>query len=179
KDTCIINQKFGSFFLLGEWVTTRDLEPDPLLDAPAPDPSGTCTRCLDARRCISYFTIELRGSIPEEHRAPAGGHVFGCDICQDVCPWNRHQPASDQPAPLAELAALTEPEFRTRFRGTALSRMKYTGFLRNIAVAMGNSGEEQFRDPLARMAASEDSIVAEHARWALGRLDALRLLSHD
>jgi epoxyqueuosine reductase len=197
KNTCIINQKLGSFFLLGELLTTLDLESDPVLDAPPPDRCGTCTRCidacptvaivpspdgrfeLDARRCISYFTIELRGSIPEEHRAPTGGHVFGCDICQAVCPWNRHQTASDQPAPLAELADLTAQEFRARFRGTALSRMKYSGFLRNIAVAMGNAGDEQFREPLNRMAASEDSMVAEHARWALGRLDALKLLSND
>jgi epoxyqueuosine reductase len=197
KNTCIINQKLGSFFLLGELLTTLEIDPDPVLDAPAPDRCGTCTRCieacpteaivpspdgrfeLDARRCISYFTIELRGPIPEEHRAATGGHVFGCDICQDVCPWNRHQPVSKEPAPLAELAALTPAGFRERFRNTALSRMKYSGFLRNIAVAMGNSGDERFGPPLTGMAVSEDSLVAEHARWALERLNALRLLSND
>lgn len=192
KNTCIINQKMGSFFLLGELLTTLDIEPDPVLDGPPPDRCGTCTRCieacptdalvpspdgryeLDARRCISYFTIELRGSIPEEFRAPIGDNIFGCDICQDVCPWNRHNRSSLQSAPLAELAALTPTEFRERFRDTALSRAKYSGFLRNIAIAMGNSGDERHRGSLERLAASDDPMVSEHARWAL-----LRLPSHD
>jgi epoxyqueuosine reductase len=108
-----------------------------------------------------------------------GGHVFGCDICQDVCPWNRRAPATADPAfearhftpPLAKLAAIDEREFRVMFHGTPVTRARYSGFLRNVAVAMGNSGRAEFRAPLERLAMSEDRIVAEHARWALGRLD--------
>ena len=156
KNTCLINQEKGSFFLLGELLTTLEIEPPGR--RPPPDRCGTCTRCidacptaaivpspqggfeLDARLCISYFTIELRGAIPEEHRTAIGNNVFGCDICQDVCPWNhRHAPPDSDPASLDELAALTEAEFRARYRHTAVSRTKYSGFLRNVAIAMGNS----------------------------------------
>ena len=129
------------------------------------------------RLCISYFTIEQRGTVPEEMRAGIGAHVFGCDICQDVCPWNRRAPVTADPAfaprhfapPLAEMAALTEPEFRAMFRGTPVTRARYSGFLRNVAIAMGNRGLPQFRAPLEKLAASEDAVVAEHARWALER----------
>lgn len=186
KNTCLINQEKGSFFLLGELLTTLEIAPDPALDVPPPDRCGTCTRCidacptnaivpspdggfeLDARRCISYFTIELRGAVPEEHRAAIGNNVFGCDICQDVCPWN--DPEKNHIIPLADLAALSKSEFHGRYRHTAVSRAKYSGFLRNVAIAMGNSGLTEFRDPLERMAAGEDALVAEHARWALERL---------
>ena len=134
---------------------------------------------LDARRCISYFTIELRGAIPEESRAAMGGHVFGCDICQDVCPWNRRAPATADPAlapryfapPLERFAGIDEREFRAMFRGAPVTRARYPGFLRNVAVAMGNRGLAEFRAPLERLAASRDRMVAEHARWALERLD--------
>ena len=192
KNTCLIDQKLGSFFLLGELLTTLEIETDPVLDAPPPDRCGTCTRCidacptaaivpspqggfeLDARLCISYFTIELRGAVPPEHRAAVGDNVFGCDICQDVCPWNRRDSNEEStPAELANLAALTEAEFRDRFRHTAVSRAKYSGFLRNVALAMGNSGKEEFREPLERLAGSEDRLVADHAKWGLERLDAL------
>jgi epoxyqueuosine reductase len=130
---------------------------------------------LDATLCISYFTIELRGGIPEENRAGIGAHVFGCDICQDVCPWNGRAPVTDDPAfaprhfapRLEELAAIGEEEFRAMFRGTPLLRARYSGFLRNVAVAMGNARLEKFRAPLERLAASEDAVVAGHARWAL------------
>jgi epoxyqueuosine reductase len=192
KNTCLINQRLGSWFFLGELLTTLAIEPD---SAP-PDRCGTCTRCidacptaaivpspdgrfeLDARLCISYFTIELRGGIPEEHRASMGNHVFGCDICQDVCPWNRRASETREPAfqprefapELERLAAITESEFRTMFRGTPVSRAKYRGFLRNVAIAMGNSGLEKFREPLEKLAVSPDPVVAEHAQWALGRL---------
>jgi epoxyqueuosine reductase len=194
KNTCLINQKQGSFFFLGELLTTLELEPD----APAPDRCGTCSRCidacpteaivpspqggfeLDARLCISYFTIELRTAIPEPHRAAVGQHVFGCDICQDVCPWNRNAPRKTEPAredrfapPLDLLAALTETEFRQMFRKTAVSRTKYGAFLRNVAVAMGNSGLPKFREPLEKLAASPDPLVAEHASHALTRLYTL------
>ena len=128
---------------------------------------------IDSRLCISYFTIELRGPIPPESRAGIGANVFGCDICQDVCPWNlRLSPQAEPPAPppLEKLAALSEEEFRTVFRASAVKRARYTGFLRNVAIAMGNLGLEKFREPLQKMAQSPDSVVAEHARWGLERL---------
>jgi len=196
KNTCLINQPLGSWFFLGELLVSLEIAPD----APPPDRCGTCTRCIDAcptaaivpagrdplgggfvidsRLCISYFTIELRGSIPEEQRGGTGSHVFGCDICQDVCPWNRRAPVTAEPAfaprdfapPLERLAAVTEPEFRSMFQGTPVTRARYAGFLRNVAVAMGNAGLEKFREPLERLAASQDPAVAEHARWALKQL---------
>jgi epoxyqueuosine reductase len=198
KNTCLISQQLGSWFFLGELLTTLELAPD----SPPPDRCGTCSRCidacptdaiipspegqfeLDARLCISYFTIELRSSIPELSRAAIGTHVFGCDICQDVCPWNRRSPVTREPAfqprtfapSLERLAALNETDFRQLFRDTPVSRAKYRGFLRNVAVAMGNAGLEKFRDPLKKLAGSEDAIVAEHARWALRRLPEKRQL---
>jgi len=189
KNTCLINEPLGSWFFLGELITSLELAPD----APPPDRCGTCTRCIDAcptqafvpaadswaidsRRCIAYFTIELRGAIPEEFRAGMGPHVFGCDLCQDVCPWNSRAPVTDSfedlhraPA-LEECARLSEQEFQDAFRHTALARPKYSGFLRNVAIAMGNSGLERFREPLERLARNPDPIVAEHACWALDRL---------
>jgi epoxyqueuosine reductase len=192
KNTCLINQGLGSFFFLGELLTTLELEPD----APAPDRCGTCSRCieacptdalipsaqggfeLDARLCISYFTIELRSEIPEDYRAAMGNHVFGCDICQDVCPWNRKAPRKSEAIsedlfapPLDRLAALTEAEFRQMFRRTAVSRAKYHNFLRNVAVAMGNSRLAKFRAPLEKLALSGDAFVAGHARHSLSRLE--------
>jgi epoxyqueuosine reductase len=185
RNTCLINQAQGSWFFLGELLVSLELAPD----APPPDRCGTCMRCveacptsaivpgqgLDATLCISYFTIELRGGIPQEHRAGVGSHVFGCDICQDVCPWNGRAPLTDDPAfaprhfapRLEDLASISESEFRAMFRGTPLLRSRYTGFLRNVAVAMGNARHEKFRAPLERLAASADAVVAEHARWAL------------
>lgn len=194
KNTCLIHEGAGSWFFLGELLVSLEIEPD----APPPDRCGTCRRCidacptaalapapggdgwmLDARLCIAYFTIELRGAIPEGSRAGMGGHVFGCDVCQDVCPWNRRAPATKDPAfearnfapPLEKLAAIDEREFRAMFRGTPVTRARYAGFLRNVAVAMGNRGLAEFRAPLERLAMSADRMVAEHARWALGRLD--------
>jgi epoxyqueuosine reductase len=191
RNTCLINQPLGSWFFLGELLVSLEIEPD----QPPPDRCGTCTRCIDAcptaaivpaarhytidsRLCISYFTIELRGAIPEEQRAAIGPHVFGCDICQDVCPWNRRAPVTTEPAfapsafapPLERLAALTEPEFRAMFHGSPVTRARYAGFLRNVAVAMGNARLAKFREPLERLAASPDPSVAEHARWALQQL---------
>jgi len=188
KNTCLINQERGSWFLLGELLTSLDIEPG----ASPPDRCGTCTRCikacptnaivpspdgrfeLDSRLCISYFTIELRGTIPAEQRDLIGSNVFGCDICQDVCPWNRRREKAGETheagVPLEKMAALSESEFRAIFRGTAVSRAKYSGFLRNVALAMGNSGLSKFADPLEKLAASSDLQVAEHARWALERL---------
>jgi epoxyqueuosine reductase len=133
---------------------------------------------VDSRLCISYFTIELGGGIPEDRREGLGRHVFGCDICQDVCPWNRRAAVTDDRAfeprhlapPLARLAGVGEGEFREMFGGTPVTRARYADFLRNVAVAMGNSGLAEFRAPLERLAESGDEVVAEHARWALGRI---------
>jgi epoxyqueuosine reductase len=163
---------------------------------------------LDARRCISYLTIELRGAIPEELRAGMGNAVIGCDICQDVCPWNRKAPVTTMPpfqprplpieasattkpeegaepslfAPALEwLASLTQQQFSASFRKSAVKRAKWRGLVRNACVALGNShlardSEEYVRvlRMLEKLAANEDAIVAEHARWALGRLKAPR-----
>jgi epoxyqueuosine reductase len=192
RNTCLINQKLGSWFFLGELLTTLEIEPD----TPPPDRCGTCSRCieacptaaivpspdgqyeLDARLCISYFTIELRSAIPESQRASVGAHIFGCDICQDVCPWNRRAAETAEPdfrprefAPgLERMAGITEPEFRDMFRDSPISRARYRGFLRNVAVAMGNARLAKFREPLMKLAASEDPLVAEHAQWALRQL---------
>ena len=189
KNTCLINQPLGSWFFLGELLTSLELEPD----NPPPDRCGTCTRCidacpthailpdgytLDARLCISYFTIELREAIPETLREPAGAHIFGCDICQDVCPWNRRAPLTNESGfeprlmapPLTEMASISEDQFRAMFRTTPVSRAKYAGFLRNVAVAMGNSRRPEFREPLHNLASYPNPLIQEHARWALERL---------
>ncbi len=191
RNTCLIHERAGSWFFLGELLVSLAIAPD----APPPDRCGTCTRCIeacptqaivpaaghfavDSRLCISYFTIELRGPVPVDLRPGIGAHVFGCDICQDVCPWNRRAPVTGDPAwqprhyapPLERLAALSEEEFRTMFRDSPVARARYAGFLRNVAIAMGNRRLERFRQPLARLAASPDPLVAESARWALGRL---------
>ncbi len=156
---------------------------------------------MDARRCIAYLTIEHRGSIPEEFRPAIGPMVFGCDICQDVCPWNRKAPArgwpefaprrladfsADGPAPetllappLEWLAALTEDDYRQAFRRSPVKRAKYRGLVRNACIALGNAARraaprvrQRVARLLERLAASEDPLIAEHARWALGQLDA-------
>jgi epoxyqueuosine reductase len=193
KNTCLINQQMGSWFFLGELLVSLDLEPD----SPLADRCGSCTRCieacptdaivpaegpgwaLDARLCISYHTIELRGEVPEAHRKDIGHHVFGCDICQDVCPWNQRSSYSGEAAfdavhyapSLEHLAAMSSVEFHWLFRHTPVERARYSGFLRNVAIAMGNSKLAKFRDPLERLAASIDPLVAEHARWALAQLE--------
>ena len=190
KNTCIINQKRGSWLFLGVILTSLELAPD----MPAPDRCGTCTRCieacptdailapyqLDSNKCISYLTIEKRGSIPEHLRAGMGRHVFGCDICQDVCPWNRKAPASSatefEPRPglvnpaLAWLAEMSPEEFREVFRGSPIRRTKRSGLRRNAAIAMGNSGNKEFLPLLDQLAGDEDQSVRESANWARTRL---------
>jgi epoxyqueuosine reductase len=190
KNTCLLHPEHGSWFFLGELVTDLELAPD----APRPDMCGSCTACLeacptgafpapyvlDATRCISYLTIELKGDIPEPLRAGMGRQVFGCDICQDVCPWNRRrrhhggpsfEPRAGALAPdLAELAGLDEDAFRARFRGSPVKRAKRRGLLRNVAVALGNSGDASHRPILQRLAEDPDPLVQEHARWAMARL---------
>ena len=191
RNTCLINQKMGSWVFLGEILTSLELEPD----GPPPDRCGTCTRCIDAcptgaivplgsgfsidsRLCISYLTIEHRGELPEARREGNGAHVFGCDICQDVCPWNRRAATTEdarfaprqEPPELGRLAALSEAEFRVLFRGTPVTRARYSGFLRNVAIAMGNSGNRELLAPLEKLARSEDPVVSGHAEWAIGKL---------
>lgn len=192
KNTCILNQKLGSWLFLGVILTSLDLEPD----FPAPDRCGSCTRCieacptdaliapyqLDSNKCISYLTIEKRGPIPEEIRAGMGRHVFGCDICQDVCPWNRKAPptAVDEFQPreglvnpaLERLAEMSSEEFQHNFRGSPIRRAKRSGLRRNAVIAMGNSGDQRFLPVLAKLEEDEDAIVAEHAHWARGRLES-------
>jgi epoxyqueuosine reductase len=190
KNTCLINQKKGSWLFLGVILTSLELAPD----LPAPDRCGSCTRCIDAcptdailapyqldsNKCIAYLTIEKRGSIPEDLRAGIGHHVFGCDICQDVCPWNRKAPASTapefQPRPglvnpaLAWLAEISVAEFRETFRGSPIRRTKRSGLRRNVAIAMGNSGNPEFLPLLDHLAGDEEESVSESARWARTRL---------
>ena len=192
KNTCLLHPEHGSWFFLGEAVTDLDLP----ADEPRPDMCGSCTACLeacptgalpepfvlDATRCISYLTIELRDAIPPERRADLGRHVFGCDICQDVCPWNRKRrhraPAAFEARPglaapdLEELAALDPEAFRERFRRSPVKRAKRRGLLRNVAIALGNSGDPAHRPALERLAGDDDAVVREHARWALARLAA-------
>ena len=195
KNTCLINQQRGSWFFLGELITSLPLEANA---ETAADRCGTCMRCIeacptsaivpapegryeiDSRLCISYLTIEMRGPVPEELREPASRHIFGCDICQDVCPWNREAEVSGDTAfmPLAfapaleRMAALTEAEFREMFRSTPVERARYRGFLRNVAVAMGNSGSSRMIEPLRKLAGSEDAVIRDHAEWGLARLGA-------
>jgi epoxyqueuosine reductase len=190
KNTCLLHPEHGSWFFLGEVVTDLDLP----ADAPRPDLCGSCTACLeacptgalpapyvlDARRCISYLTIEVKGALPEERRADLGRHVFGCDICQDVCPWNRRRrhrggsafaPRAGLEAPdLGDLASLDDAAFRERFRGSPLKRARRRGLLRNVAVALGNSGDSSRKPVLETLARDEDPLVREHALWALRRL---------
>jgi epoxyqueuosine reductase len=222
KNTCLINEKMGSWLFLGVIVTTLDFAPSiPPDEPPPPDLCGNCRLCLDAcptqafpaayvldaSKCISYLTIELRGAIPDELRPAMGRAVIGCDICQDVCPWNRKSPvtrlAAFQPrqfvaiaengdndkrgsgslfAPeLEKLASLTQQEFSAIFRDSAVKRAKWRGVVRNACVALGNSGVERDSDAhrrvvglLERLADGDDPLIAEHARWALTRLNNLR-----
>jgi epoxyqueuosine reductase len=244
KNTCLINEGKGSWFFIGVVLTSLQLDPD----LPAPDRCGSCTRCLeacptgalvepyvmDATRCISYFTIELKGSIPAQFRERMGANVFGCDICQDVCPWNtssggqglglrdqRSAAITSAPEfrpmqvsvgesdegitpgkfsstpdtrslapgfsptldsrpptpgfslfnpPLEALASLSEEDFARVFADSSIKRAKYRGWLRNLCVAMGNSGDRRFLAWLERACAYEDPVVREHAEWALGKV---------
>jgi epoxyqueuosine reductase len=190
KNTCILNQKLGSWLFLGVILTSLELAPD----LPAPDRCGSCTRCIDAcptaafiapyqldsNKCIAYLTIEKRGAIPEEMREGMGRQVFGCDICQDVCPWNRKAPVTNaeefqareglvNPA-LEWLAEMSAEEFREKFRGSPIRRAKRSGLRRNAAIAMGNSGNRKFLPVLGKLVTDEDAIVAESAAWAAKKL---------
>jgi epoxyqueuosine reductase len=190
KNTNLIHERAGSWLVLGEVVTDAELEPDP----PAEDRCGSCTRCLeacptqaftaawelDARRCISYLTIEHRGGIEPELRAKMGDWVFGCDVCQEVCPWNsgapagrdsglaaRHAAAAPDPA---EWLRLTREDRLGVVRGTAMRRARVEMMRRNAAVALGNIGDPAALPALREAADDPDPLVAEHARWSIGRL---------
>jgi epoxyqueuosine reductase len=196
KNTCIINQKLGSWLFLGVILTSLDLTPHLSETLPAPDRCGTCTRCIDAcptnafvgpyqldsNKCISYLTIEKRGALPDDDglRTGMGRHIFGCDICQDVCPWNRKAPATiaEEFQPRAEfvnpalewLAEMSAEEFRRTFRGSPVKRAKREGVRRNAIIAMGNSGERRFLPILERLLTDKDEVVRETAGWAIGKL---------
>ncbi|MCI0417040.1 tRNA epoxyqueuosine(34) reductase QueG [bacterium] len=190
KHTNVINQQGSSWFFLGVILTGLALEPDP----PAEDHCGTCIQCieacptgaivqpymLDARLCISYLTIELRESIPRELRPLIGNRIFGCDDCQDVCPWNRFAYAGDPrfnpkqevlTARLRDYLQLSPEEFRTRFARTNVLRAKYRGFLRNCLVAAGNAKSSELRCDIEQHLKSDDEMIREHAVWALAQFD--------
>ena len=190
KNTCMINQKIGSCFFLGCILTSLELD----YGLPAPDRCGTCTRCIDAcptqailepyvldsRRCIAYLNIELKGEIPEPMREGIGHHLFGCDICQDVCPWNRKAPVSDveafHPKPglfwpeIERLLDMQEDEWRTLIRGTSMKRAKVKGLMRNLMVVVGNSGLQHLLPKLEPFLRHPDETVRKHAEWASERL---------
>jgi epoxyqueuosine reductase len=190
KNTCLINQQVGSWLFLGVIITSLELLPD----LPAPDRCGSCTRCIDAcptgafpapyeldsTRCIAYLTIEKHGEIPEELRDGIGHHVFGCDICQEVCPWNRRAPVTTKPEfepreglfnpALAWLAELTEDAFREKFRRSPLKRARRSGLRRNAIIAIGNTGNPCFLPLLEAAARDEDPVVTDAARWARRRI---------
>jgi epoxyqueuosine reductase len=194
KNTCVLNEKMGSWLLLGAIVTSLELAPEAFA-VPAADRCGTCTRCIeacptqaliaprvmDATRCISYLTIEKKGIIDESLRGPMGRQVFGCDICQDVCPWNSKAPAASSGTlpnrgelvnpELEWLASMDGPEFNRMFRGSPLERTGRKRVQRNVAIAMGNSADASFVPRLREWSAGEEPVLAEAARWALDKLN--------
>ena len=190
KNTCTINQGIGSWLFLGCILTDLELT----VDTPAPDRCGSCTRCIDAcptdaivepyvldsRKCISYLNIELRGPIPDDLKVGIGHHLFGCDICQDVCPWNRRAPVGSErrltarselfwPA-LDTLIELDDDGWRSMIKGTALKRARVRGLVRNLMVVVGNSGLRRLAAKLERFFDYPDPDVRSHARWAHDRL---------
>jgi epoxyqueuosine reductase len=190
KSTMLIDERLGTWFFLAEVLTTLELPPD----KPAPDRCGTCERCikacptgaitaphrLDARRCISYLTIELKESIPLEFRPLIGNRIFGCDDCLDACPWNRFAQASRETAffacpsttgmSLRDYLKLNDAEFRALFRNSPIKRIKRRGFLRNVCVALGNVGDLSDLPALERAAADSEPLIAEHAAWAVEQI---------
>jgi epoxyqueuosine reductase len=187
----LLNQRLGSYFFLGALLLSAELRADPPQHT---SHCGTCTACLDAcptqafpapgvldsRRCISYLTIELKGSIPEELREPLGDWVFGCDVCQEVCPWNRKAPPANEPAfrpradldslELVELLSLSPGAFRHRFRDTALARAKRRGLLRNAAIVLGNRGDPAALPALRQALSDPEPLVREAVLWAIERI---------
>jgi epoxyqueuosine reductase len=188
KNTCLINPKQGSYFFISEILLDLALEPDPPF---ATDHCGTCTRCitacptqcilpnrtLDATQCISYLTIELKDDIPAELRDKIGDWAFGCDICQMVCPWNRFAPEGDSafsnahaPQTLTDELSLTLQAFNQRFKLSPVKRTKRRGYLRNIAVALGNSGDMHALPVLQNALNDDEPMIREHAQWAIDKI---------
>jgi epoxyqueuosine reductase len=190
KHTNLISRRFGNWILLGEIITTLELESD----APEKNHCGNCVRCieacptraitapfqLDARRCISYLTIELKGPIPVELRPAIGNRIFGCDDCLAVCPWNRfaregqmmkaHTHLELTAPDLMELLQLDEAGFKSRFAGTPILRTKRRGLLRNVCVALGNTGDKSALPALQKATGDSEPLIAEHARWAVEQI---------
>ena len=191
KHTNVISRKLGNWIFLGAILTTVEFTPD----EPEHNRCGSCTRCLsacptgaivapfqlDARKCISYLTIELKGSIPEALRTALGNRIYGCDDCLAACPWNRFAQAGkmmrpfyrgdlDQPE-LLELLGLDADGFKARFRGTPILRTKRRGLLRNVCVALGNTGDEKALPALQRAALDAEPLIAEHAVWAIQQIE--------
>ena len=189
KNTNLIAPGGGSYFFIGIVLTTAVLAPD----APLADHCGTCTACLDAcptgafvaphvldaRRCLAYLTIEHRGDVPDEWKPAMSEWLFGCDVCQDVCPWNRKAPPAREPAlapsapllSLEMLLAMDEEAFRARFRGSAMSRAKRAGLARNAALLLGNRGDRAAVPALKRALSDPDEGVRRAAAWALSRCE--------
>ena len=192
KSTMLLNQDLGTWFFLAEILTTLEIKPD----EPIPPRCGTCTRCLDAcptgairrdrpyhldaRLCISYLTIEHKGSIPLELRPLLGDRIYGCDDCLDACPWNRFAEASREAAfqarpatvgmALRDYLAMSQEDFSRAFKGSPVKRTKRRGLLRNVCVALGNVGTTADLPALEQAAAQEEELIAEHARWAIARI---------
>ena len=186
----LIDKRLGTWFFLAEVLTTLELP----ADQPVPDRCGTCERCikacptgaitaphrLDARRCISYLTIELKGSIPLDLRPLIGDRIFGCDDCLDACPWNRFAQVSREAAffarpstvgmPLRDYLSLSDDNFRVLFRNSPIKRIKRRGFLRNVCVALGNVGDPSDLAALEHATADPEPLIAEHAKWAIHRI---------
>ncbi len=192
KSTMLISQRLGAFFFLGALLTTLEIPPD----APVPDRCGRCTRCidvcptaaitapftLDARRCVSYLTIELKGSIPVELRPLLGNRIYGCDDCAAVCPWNRFAKASSEARfaarpfalqwQLRDFLSLDDDAFRALFKGSPIKRIKRRGFLRNVCVALGNTGTRADLASLQKATTDPEPLIAEHALWAVEQITA-------
>ena len=192
KHTNLISRQLGNWIFISEIITTAEFEPD----APEKNRCGTCSRCisacptaaitapfqLDARRCISYLTIELKGAIPVEFRPAIGNRIYGCDDCLAVCPWNKfaregklmkEHARTDLATPdLLELLALDNAGFKSRFAGTPILRTKRRGLLRNVCVALGNIGDETALPALQKAAEDSEPLIAEHARWAIEQIQA-------
>ena len=195
KHTNLISRRLGNWFFLSEIITTLELDHD----APEKNRCGSCARCitacptqaitapfqLDARRCISYLTIELKGSIPMEFRPAIGNRIYGCDDCLEVCPWNKfardgqlmksHERPELAAPDLVELLSLDDAGFKRRFAGTPMLRGKRRGLLRNVCVALGNVGDDSALPALRRAAADSEPLIAEHARWAIERIESRRV----
>src|SRR5438309_1706273 len=199
KSTMLIDQRLGTWFFLAEILTTLELP----ADEPVPNHCGTCERCikacptgaitaphrLDARRCISYLTIELKGSIPLNLRPLIGDRIFGCDDCLDACPWNRFAQVSREAAffarpstvgiALRDYVSLSDEEFRVLFRNSPIKRIKRRGFLRNVCVALGNVGDPSDLAALERAATDAEPLIAEHAKWAIHQIRSRHGISPD